>query len=280
MHSVSRFLSMFSLIAVVLTACSTTPSARHAGSTDPQGVSVSEALVTPGATPAPQNKTSASSALTAKLSEIAGTVQARQSQGASFAAATNGEILQVLGQLQTQSDGKARLDFSTGTLVRVGPNTLFTLQPSGNNSQGLIIQLQLDLGQLWVILQGGGSLQVQTKSGVAAVLGSFLGVNYNPQTGDLRITCLEGHCSLTTPEGTVDITTGQAAEVTGPNQTPQVSTMTQQDYLDWLDSNPESSPYVEITATPVTTTDATPAPGANHKGGQGKAKGKGGGLTH
>ncbi len=275
MRSVSRFLSVLALTALVLAACSTTPAANHAGSTDPQAVSVSEANLTPGATPAPQNKTSASSALTAKLSEIAGTVQARQSQGASFAAATDGEILQLLGQLQTQSDGKARLDFSTGTLVRVGPNTLFTLQPSGSNSQGLIIQLQLDLGQLWVILQGGGSLQVQTKSGVAAVLGSFLGVDYNPQTGDLRITCLEGHCSLTTPAGTVDITTGQAAEVTLSNDTPQVSPMTQQDYQDWLDSNPESSPYVQTTATPVTTTDSTPAPGANHKGGQGKGKGKG-----
>ncbi len=275
MLSARRFLSVLALTGLVLAACSTTPAANRAGSTDAQAVSVSEANLTPGATPAPQNKTSASSALTAKLSEIAGTVQARQSQGASFAAATDGEILQLLGQLQTQSDGKGRLDFSTGTLVRVGPNTLFTLQPSGSNSQGLIIQLQLDLGQLWVILQGGGSLQVQTKSGVAAVLGSFLGVNYNPQTGELRITCLEGHCSLTTPAGTIDITTGQAAEVTLTNQTPQVSPMTQQDYQDWLDNNPEASPYVESTATPVTTTDATPAPGTNHRGGQGKGKGKG-----
>ena len=249
------------MLALVLAACSSTPSSKAAS--DPSG--------------AVQGKASTQDSLNAKLSEIAGQVQARESQSASFSQATLNYILQVLGQVQTQADGKVRLDFSTGTLVRLGPNTLFTLQPSQQNSQGLLIQLQMALGKAWVMLKGGGTLQVQTPSGVAAVLGSFMGVTYNPTTGLLRITCLEGHCSLTTNVGSVEITTGQAAEVTGPNQAPQVSQMTSEDFQDWLASNPESSAYVPA-SDGGTGHDTTAGQGVGYQGqGQGRGQGSGGG---
>ncbi len=260
MRSTSRLLSVFITLAVLLTACSSASQPKNASD--------------PG-----QNKQSAPS-LTAKLSEIVGQVLARETQSASFSQATLGYTLQTLGQVQTQTDGKVRMDFSTGTLMRLGPNTLFTLQPAQQNSQGLLIQLQMALGKAWVILQGGGSLHVQTPSGVAAVLGSFMGVTYNPKTGDLRITCLEGHCSLTTPVGAVEITTGQAAEVTGPNQAPQVSPMTPQDYADWLANNPESSAYVPSNdgGTGQSSNAGTGSQGAYNNGqGQGRGQGVGGG---
>ncbi len=145
-----------------------------------------------GATPVPTQGSAGS--LTAKLSEITGPVQVRESQDVSFTKAVPGYVLELLGQAQTQSGAKARLDLSTGTLVRLGPDTLFTLQPAQETSQGLGVRLQLTLGKLWVILKGG-SLQVDTPSGVAAVSGSYLSVWYDPKTGELRITCLEGNCS-------------------------------------------------------------------------------------
>ncbi len=277
MRLTSRLLSVITALVVVLAACSSRPSATHATAASQDAPATPAPLRKADGTPTPTASASSSSDLSAKLSEIEGQVLARASQSASFNQASPGYVLQVLGQTQTESDGKVRLDFSTGTLMRLGPNTLFTLQPTQENSQGLIIQLQMDLGKLWIILKGGGSLQVQTKSGVAAVLGSLMSVDYNSQTGDIRITCLEGHCALTTPASSVEITTGQAAEVTKPGQAPQVSPMTPQDYQDWLDNTPESSPYVaQATATPATTTlEVTPAPGINHKGGQGQGKGKG-----
>ncbi len=247
MRSTSRLLSAFIMLVVLLAACSTPP-ASHV-TVAPQATAAAPAQGSQPAqapTAAPTQSTAAS--LTAKLSEIVGQVLARESQTASFAQSTPGYILQLLGQVQTQADGKVRLDFSTGTLMRLGPNTLFTLQPTQQSPKGLIINLQMALGQLWVILQGGGSVQVQTKSGVAAVLGSYLSVSYNPATGLLRITCLEGHCSLTTNAGSVQITTGQTAWVSGINQVPQVGVMNTQDFQAWLNTNPEAAVYASTGA--------------------------------
>lgn len=266
MRSARLSSSIFVVLALALSACSSTPFSKAAS--DPSRA---------GGTPAPQGKASTQDSLSAKLSEVVGQVLARAAESTDFSNATEGYILQVLGQVQTKTDGKVRLDFSTGTLVRLGPNTLFTLQPSQQNDQGLLIQLQMALGKAWVILKGGGTLQVQTPSGVAAVLGSFMGVTYNPNTGDLRITCLEGHCSLTTKVGSVEITTGQAAEVTGPNQVPQVSQMTPQDYQDWMANNPDSSAYIPA-SDGGSAPDNTTAQGTGYQGqGQGRGQGSGGG---
>ncbi len=274
MQMKSRLLSVFIAAAVVMAACSSTPPANHAIAASPSAASAPTQSNASDETPTPAAGPTSSDALTAKLSEIVGQVLARESQDASFAASTPGYVLQLLGQVQTQTDGKVRLDFSTGSLMRVGPNTLFTLQPPQSDPKGLIVHLEMAVGQLFIILRGGGSIQVQTKSGVAAVLGSFMSVSYNPATGVLRITCLEGHCSLTTSAGTVEITSGQTAEVTGIDQTPQVGVMTTADFQAWLDTNPEAVAYVPSSGTG---TDATPVAsgGGNHKGGQGKGKGQG-----
>jgi len=211
--------------------------------------SVSDAQVSfpqSGATPVPTPV--GGDSLSAKLSEIAGPVEVRDSQDVSFTKATPGYELELLGQTQTQTGGKVRLDFSTGTLVRLGPNTLFTLQAAQDKAQGLGVRLQMTLGKLWVILKGG-SLQVETPSGVAAVQGSYLSVWYDPVTGQLRITCLEGHCSLENEGGFVEITGGQTATTHGPNDPPKVGVMTDQDYQDWLGNSPESAGLVRSAST-------------------------------
>jgi hypothetical protein len=199
-----------------------------------------------GATPVPTQGSGGS--LTAKLSEITGPVQVKEAQDVSFSKATPGYTLELLGQAQTETGGKVRLDFSTGTLVRLGPNTLFTLQPAQDNSQGLGARLQMTLGKLWVILKGG-SLEVETPSGVAAVQGSYLSVWYDPVTGQLRITCLEGHCSESNDGGIVQITSGQTAVTHGRSDPPKIGVMTDQDYQDWLGNNPESAGLVRQAST-------------------------------
>jgi hypothetical protein len=188
--------------------------------------------------------------LTATLSEIEGGVLARESEDASFAEATVGFVLQVLGQVQTESDGKVRLDFATGTLVRVGPGTLFTLQPAEENPQGLVIRLQLAVGKLWIILQGG-SLEVENESGVASVRGSLLSVESKPGSEKIRITCLEGHCALSNPAGEVEIGAGQSAQANSAAEPPKVGQMSDADYQDWLDNVPEAAPFVPAPQGPA-----------------------------
>jgi hypothetical protein len=179
----------------------------------------------------------AEESLTAKLGELWGSVLVRADENAAFQQAELGQVLQVGAQIQTDSTGKARVDFSTGTVVRVGPDTLFTLQPAPEDSEGTVIPLQLVAGKLWVVLRGG-SFEVETETGVASVSGSMMTVNFNSASGKVRIICIEGHCALTNAAGEVQLAAGQTAEAFGPDQPPKVGQMTTQDCQDWQANNP------------------------------------------
>src|SRR6185436_1493156 len=74
-----------------------------------------------------QSKPEAASPLSAKLSELTGDVEARQTDNDTFLPASLETILQTHGQVQTADDGRVRLDLSTGTIIRVGPSSIFTL---------------------------------------------------------------------------------------------------------------------------------------------------------
>jgi FecR protein len=176
--------------------------------------------------------------ITATLSELTGSVQVEQAGETAFSPATLGYILKALGQVQTGTDGKVRLDLSTGSIARVGPSTHFSLQPAKQTDQGILTRLQLALGKLWVTL-GGGSLEVETTSGVAAVRGSLMTVTFDPTTGLLRIVCIEGHCYLTNATGTAAITGGQFAFTKGNNEFPQIGPLTIEDLQDWQKNNAE-----------------------------------------
>lgn len=240
MFSLNRSFIIFILFTILLVACDGAPETVGVTPVAPPAVTRLPGQATEGI-------------FTASLSEIVGNVLARTAQEPSFLEAKNGYVVQVLGQVQTQTDGRARLDFSTGSLVRLGPNTLFTLQPPEEAPQGLLIRIRLEVGRLWVILQGG-SLEVETKSGVAAVRGSYMSVSYNPDSGETGITCLEGNCSLATPQGTVQITAGQTAVVTGAGEPPHIGNMDDQDVQEWLNNNPEAAVVVPAqTEAPVST---------------------------
>jgi hypothetical protein len=249
MFLLNRSFVIFILIIILLGACGGAPE-----------TAVATPVAPPAVTRMPIQATE--DVFTVSLSEIVGGVLARTAQEPGFSEVKNGYIVQLLGQVQTQTGGRARLDFSTGSLVRLGPNTLFTLQPPEEDSQGLLIRIRLEVGRIWVILQGG-SLEVETKSGVAAVRGSYMSVSYNPDSGEASITCLEGDCSLSTAGGSVQITAGQTAVVTGVGEPPQVGDMDDQDVQDWLNNNPEATVVVPgLTETPVVveTSAATDVP--------------------
>jgi hypothetical protein len=137
------------------------------------------------------------SALSAILSEIRGKVEIKQAGQDVFAPANADSFLNENGQVQTGDDGRVRLDLSTGTIIRVAPASLFTLILNEPAEESLKTSLELLLGKIFIILNGG-SMEVQTPSGTAAVRGSYMSVEYNPPSGGTRITCLEGNCSLAT----------------------------------------------------------------------------------
>jgi hypothetical protein len=203
------------------------------------------------------------SMLSAVLSEITGKVEIKQAGQVGFTPAHADSFLNENGQVQTGDDGRVRLNLSTGTIVRVAPASLFTLASNKQSDGELKTKFELTLGQLFIILNGG-SMEVDTPTGTAAVRGSYMSVSYDPTTREVRVTCLEGHCSLAGTSGSVDITAGQTAIITLSGQPPQVGEMSDQDIQNWLNNNPEAklvlpAPTDEPLATePPVATDAPP----------------------
>ncbi|MBI4631586.1 MAG: FecR domain-containing protein [Chloroflexi bacterium] len=174
---------------VIVVACST-PSPNATSTTIPLGV-----------TPA------ASLTRSAKIVEINGSVKLRLSANANWSEAVAGQDLTAGTQIQTFAESTARIDVSPGTIVRIGASTLFTVgELAGDNTQP-VTRLDLLSGKLWVILNAalnGGSFDVQTPVGVAAVRGSYLGVDYDDIIQNMISSCLEGNCNARNNFGITD----------------------------------------------------------------------------
>jgi len=185
------------------------------------------------------------SALSVALSEIQGTVGVKPPESADFRPATGDTVLTERGQVKTGGDGRVRLDLSDGTIFRMAPMSLFELVSNQSTDQGLVIRLSLELGRLFIVLKGG-SLDVETPSGVASVRGSFMMVEVNPDTLDVTVTCLEGHCEASNPAGKVQFGAGQKSlllhrdPTSGQYSAPNVEPMTEEDYQKWLEGSPEA----------------------------------------
>jgi len=184
------------------------------------------------------------SPLSAGLSELSGTVGMKESSEADFAQAQAGMSLNVNGQVQTGEDGRVRLDLSSGTIIRLVPSTLFTLASNEPSGDGLATRLKMEVGKIFIILNGG-SMDVETPSGVASVQGSYMMVEVDPITKDVYLTCLEGDCSASNPAGTIKFTDGQKtilfhAGPDGKYEAPELQDMTEEDFQAWLDENPEA----------------------------------------
>ncbi|HRQ24769.1 MAG TPA: FecR domain-containing protein, partial [Anaerolineales bacterium] len=185
------------------------------------------------------------STLSAALSELSGTVDTKLAGQEDFIPASADTILDVNGQVQTGNDGRVRLDLSSGTIIRVGPSSFFTLTANDEVEGGLATRIRLEVGKIFIILNGG-SADVETPSGVASVRGSYMKVEVDPVTFDIYITCLEGDCSASNPAGTVNFTNGEKVilfhrdPVTGNWTAPNVEPMTPEEFQEWLDNNPEA----------------------------------------
>lgn len=185
------------------------------------------------------------SPLSAALSELSGRVDSKQAGQDTFSPASPDTVLEVNGQVQTGDDGRVRLDLSSGTIIRIAPSSLFTLIANDEVEGGLATKIKLDLGKLFIILNGGQA-DVETPSGVASVRGSYMKVEVDPETLDIYITCLEGNCSASNPAGTVNFSDGQKVilfrrdPVSGNWTAPFVEPMTPQEFQEWLDNNPEA----------------------------------------
>jgi hypothetical protein len=209
--------------------------------------------------------------LSAALSELTGKVDLKQEGSDAFSPAAADSVLDVNGQIQTGDDGRVRLDLSTGTIVRVAPSSMFTLTSNDEVDGGLATKIKLELGQIFIILNGG-TAEVETPSGVASVRGSYMMVEVDSETGDVYVTCLEGDCGAENPAGGVTFTQGEKTLLFHQNEdgtwtVPNVEPMTPEDFEEWLNENPEAKDLFDqgmaaLTATAAAAPTATDEPTA------------------
>lgn len=187
--------------------------------------------------------------ITASLSEFSGRVQVLKAVEGEFRPAEVDLSLEINDQVLTGEDGRARIDLSDGTIIRISPLSNFVLTGIENTDEGILTRLQLNIGQLWVILRGG-VVEVDTPAGLASVRGSYLQVWVDPLSEEVNITCLEGDCALGNARGSVRLVAGQTAVIRGEGQPPEAGTMSHTDVAEWLDANPEATLVViPLTAT-------------------------------
>jgi len=186
-----------------------------------------------------------SSPLSASLSELKGLVEMKQAGQEAFAPASPESTLEANGQIQTGDDGRVRLDLSSGTIIRVSPSSFFTLTSNDEVEGGLLTKIKLETGKIFIILNGGQT-DVETPSGVASVRGSYLKVEVDPITKDIYLTCLEGTCSATNPNGEqIIFTNGQKVtlfhqESDGSWKSPLLGDMNMEDFEEWLQNSNDS----------------------------------------
>jgi hypothetical protein len=92
----------------------------------------------------------------ATITDVIPTVESRDSGAADFAPANTGESVNEGGQVRTRNEGKAKIEiFPEQTIVRISNNTTFTLSKLHTDGTSPTTSLQLILGNLWIILNGG-----------------------------------------------------------------------------------------------------------------------------
>lgn len=187
--------------------------------------------------------------LTVTLSEIQGTVQVLKPEDGFFADAHQGQVLEVGDQLLTHADGMARLDFSSGTIVRVSPLTTFVVNSLENSNDFPTAELNLEVGEVFVILHGG-TLAVNTQEGSATVQGSYMSVKGRLNKLGTFIICLEGNCRAENRVEIVDLIAGQVADIGGESLPIRPGRMSPKQVERWLEINPEAAEILAaVTAT-------------------------------
>ncbi len=226
-----KFNSALLILIFLLAACAPAVPATDAVIKDSPQPSATETDATPQA---------ATSAREGVISEIENIVSIRKTSTDEAVAAEQGMIVLEGGIVETGDGGRVRVDLMPeGTIVRVGPNSSFQVSQLVEEGGEPKTTLELLFGKVFILLKGG-TLSVETPSGVASVRGSLLSVEYDPETKRINAACLEGDCSLQGEDGDeIDIPEGEASFIDEGELPMEPFPMDQDEVQDWLDENPD-----------------------------------------
>ena len=190
---------------------------------------------------------------TAGVYEIVNIVHARPANDKPFAQATEGLVVGEGGQVQTRAASRVRLDFSEGTTVRLGADSLVTVQALTGTGNDAFSRFFLESGKVWISLFGG-SFTIETPVGVATVRGSFAVFEYDRTNDVLTVDCIEGTC--TAANESVDERMGNLEGVVLRRAGRQVTrtALNANAVQDFVRNSPEGRPVIAtLTAAPPPT---------------------------
>ncbi len=244
-----KITSLLLLLTFLMSACSR--SSRPTESTDTRKpVTLAAATADSVATEIYPTET-AVAVRKALLSKIENSVSARKSSTENLIPALEGMAINSGGGVETGSDGRARIDLlPEGTIIRVGPNSSFSLPQLVEVNGQPKTTIELFFGKIYILLSGG-SLEVITPTGIASVRGSVMSVHYDPDLKRLEASCLEGHCSLEDEEGTeVELTEGEESHIDFDEAPVDPEAIDSAEIQDWLDEIPEMEEFFEVLPDP------------------------------
>lgn len=191
--------------------------------------------------------TGADAGRTATLAQVTNQVYLQADPNAAEAPAANGQTVRVGGSVRTSARSSVELNLSEGTLIRMKEDSQFTLTALNQDANNPFTQLSMAVGKLWIILSGG-TAQVQTPAGVAAVRGSYMAVSYNPALHEMKVMCLETKltCTVVIEGATYELQMGQELSTPPANQ-PRIDTMGNDcgEQKEFLAFNPESNQFLD-----------------------------------
>ena len=134
-----------------------------------------------------------SSSVLANLKVTADNVQIKSKGAADFTTAKNGQQIKQGDTIKTDPAGRAEIDYTDGSLTRLGASTLFTISKLTNKRGGRQTQGTLSVGETWnraAKVSETGSFEVKAGGTTAAVQGTAFVVTCVPKTdGTQQVNC-------------------------------------------------------------------------------------------
>ena len=198
----------------------------------------------------PAGAVTSSAQRTATITQIKGKVETRTSANGTWKPASLNQVLDEGTQIRTAADASAVISLTEGTHIYLGANTQFTLTLLNKFLDSLLTTLDLQQGQVWVLLNGG-ALDVQTPAGIASARNAYMSVELQPQSHTLNVTCLQGVCGF----GTILIPSGYKLANAANNQSPEQMQMS--DFGAWGVAVPEATQLAFLATEAVAQGSAT-----------------------
>jgi hypothetical protein len=180
------------------------------------------------AVPSAKNSTKSQSKTTlATLKVQAAQVTVKKKSASSFVAAKDGQSLQQGDSIKTDTTGRAEIDYTDGSLTRLGSSTEFKITKLTNKQGGRQTQGTLSVGETWnraAKVSETGSFEVKAGGTTAAVEGTAFAVvcvddankltcTFTDVVDNVKVTTVDGSEAQLGPAKSVVVTQGNLGTI-------------------------------------------------------------------